>query len=266
MVRIVYNFGERTELIAKNRWHQYLFKVAKEKRTQPRAEYTQEEFLAIWRQWSPTLSSQWRAYVATGLLGIYGGRQTATLGLDDADIDEEAGTITYRPELDKQGELKVYGLLPLARELVAISRAWRARLGIMSTKLFPAGRARNKGDTYTIQSYHSALINAETRAGIDHIEWRAGHGFRRGLVGDLLAAGIDIELALKAIGDKDIRMARVYAIRRNARIDTALAERVATWGLSPESATEVQPTPENANADRPGEDNRRLATLETSTT
>lgn len=73
VVRIVYNFGERVEILTRNKWHQYQFKVAKEKRTKQRAEYTEAEFLAIWRQFSPTKASQWRAYVAVGLLGIYGG-------------------------------------------------------------------------------------------------------------------------------------------------------------------------------------------------
>ena len=38
-VRIVYNWAERTEMIRVNKWHLFIYKVHKDKRTKPRAEY-----------------------------------------------------------------------------------------------------------------------------------------------------------------------------------------------------------------------------------
>jgi integrase len=242
-IRVVYNYAERTGKIGKNPWHLFRFKVAKELRTKQRAEYRQEEFLAIWRQFDPTKGPQWRPYVAIGLLGIYGMRQNAVLHLKDPDdADEASGTIYFRSEWDKQGEEHRLPILPLTREILAVARAWRARDRYTGPWLLYSGHALNKGETYTISSLWLALAKAERKAKIDKVKWRAGHGFRRGLVGDLLAAGNDMDLALKAIGDSDPRMAKSYAVRRNERIDRALADRVATFT----SATNVQSSTELA--------------------
>ena len=245
LVRSVYSYLEATERIHRNRWRQYRFKVAKEKRAQPRAEYREHEFLAIWRQFDPTKASQWRAYVAVGLLGIYGARQTAVLHIKDPDdVDDRAGTLTLRPEWDKQGETHVLPLLPLTRELIGVSRAWRERDGYTGPYLLPPRtNAKSDNETYTIQSLWWSIKQAQQRAKIPNIKWRAGHGFRRGLVGDLLEAGNDMELALKAIGDRDLSMAKHYAIKRNDRIDRALAARVDRFN---EGATKVQPSRKTA--------------------
>lgn len=260
--RAVYNWAERAELIGRNYWHQFRFKVAKEKRTQARAEYRQADFLAIWRQFDPTLAGQWRPYVAIGLLGLYGARQNAILHLAWDDVDDAAGTLTLRSQWDKQGEQHVHALLPLTRELLTVAKAWRERDGYTGPWLLYPARKGSGSDTYTIQSLWAALEGAEARAGIDKVKFRAGHGFRRGLVGDLLEAGNDMDLALKAIGDRDIRMAKHYAVKRNDRIEKALAARAdAITGV-----TKGQPTPENANADHSGESGQRIANLEPSRT
>jgi integrase len=263
-VRSVYNFAERTEKIARNRWHTFRFKVAKERRTQPRAEYRQHEFLAIWKQFDPADRWQWRPYVAIGLLGLYGMRQNAVLHLQWDDIDEQAETLTFRSAFDKQGEQHVLPLLPLARELMAVAQAWREREAYTGPwVLFTGRQTLNKGDTYTIQSLWSALKAAEERAGIDPVRFRAGHGFRRGLVGDLLANGVDIELALKAIGDRDIRMARNYAIKRNERISQALSDRAQLLQPTHEPATNLQQRPETTTAAASVRTRRRAVTTST---
>lgn len=248
-VRAVYNFAEATEKITRNRWHQYRFKVAKDKRTKQRAEYKQHEFLAIWRQFDPTLGNQWRGYVAIGLLGLYGMRQTATLRLQWSDIDEASGSIRFRAEWDKQGEEQVVPLLPMTRELLAVARAWRERKAYEGPYLLFPGSALSKSPIWTIQSLWSVLETAEATAGIPKIKFRGGHGFRRGLVGDLLEAGNDMDLALKAIGDRDPRMAKHYAVKRNERIERALAARADTFDTAPaapsKGVTKGQPTPQN---------------------
>jgi integrase len=117
----------------------------------------------------------------------------------------------------------------MTRELLAVAQAWRGREGYEGPWLFYPARTGSTSLTYTIQSLWSALYEAEKRAGIESIALRAGHGFRRGLVGDLLEAGNDMDLALKAIGDRDLRMAKHYAIKRNSRIDKALTERAESF-------------------------------------
>lgn len=262
-VRGVYNYGELTEKIGRNRWHQFKFRVAKERRTQPRAEYRQEEFLAIWRQFDPASPEQWRGYVAIGLLGLYGMRQTATLRLAWSDVDREAGTLTFRSQWDKTGQEHVLPLLPLTLELITVAETWRARLGYAGPYLLFPGRASNTAETYSIQSLWSVLQGAERRAGIAKLDYRAGHGFRRGLVGDLLAAGNDMELALKAIGDRDLRMAQHYAIKRNERINAALAAREQQLTRIDAGATKGQSAPENSTAPTSGEEADAAVTVVT---
>lgn len=253
--RAVYNYAERAELVTRNRWHQFRFKVSKDKRTQPRAEYKQAEFLKIWRQFDPTDAGQWRPYVAVGLLGLYGMRQTATLRLQWADVGTE--TLTFRAEWDKQGEEHVMPILPMTRELLAVAQAWRVRDGYEGPWIFAPARKGSASLTYTIQSLWLALHLAEGRAGIESIPLRAGHGFRRGLVGDLLEAGNDMDLALKAIGDRDLRMAKHYAIKRNSRIDKALTERAASFD---EGGTKVGRPPKNDESGHPAEGDRSTVT------
>ena len=91
------------------------------------------------------------------------------------------------------------------------------------------------------------------------IRWRSGHGFRRGLVGDLLEAGNDMDLALKAIGDRDLRMAKHYAIKRNERIEAALSARASRI----EGATKVQPSGLNDDAALREAETRQVVTLST---
>lgn len=260
-VRSVYNYAERTEKIGRNRWHTFRFQVAKERRTKPRAEYRQQEFLAIWRQFDPTQRWQWRAHVVIGLLGLYGMRQTATLKLQWGDVNEDAGTLTFRPEFDKQGETHVVPLLPLTRELLGVAKAWREKEGYTGPWIVFAGRASNRQETYTLQSLWAALNTAEKAAGIAKITHRAGHAFRRGVVGDLLADGVDIELALKAIGDSDLRMARNYAVKRDDRITDALTRRAASFT---DGATNLQPVADTATTD--GDTVPPVQTVNTDTT
>ncbi|HEV8411805.1 MAG TPA: hypothetical protein VGQ30_14975, partial [Gemmatimonadaceae bacterium] len=97
---------------------------------------------------------------------------------------------------------------------------------------------------YSIQSFTDTLHRAERRAGVETIQWRAGHAFRRGLVGDLADESGDIMLALQAIGDRDVKMAQRYRVRRNDKIDAAVQGRVTK--LFGEGATKVQPNDETA--------------------
>jgi integrase len=244
-VRIVYNWAERNELIRVNKWHLFVYKVAKEKRTKPRAEYRSDEFLAIWRALDPSNAGQWRAWVAVGLLGIYGNRQNEILNLRWSWIDGD--TVTIDPSVVKTGEEGTLTLFPLTRGILDVAREWRAREAYTGDYVLFPGKRTSHATTrehYSIQSLTDALHRAERRAGVDVIEWRAGHGFRRGLVGDLAEQTGDVQLALQAIGDKDIRMAAHYRRRRNDRVAAVVQERAARLG----SATNVQRDDENTNA------------------
>lgn len=245
VVRVVYNWGERNELLQHNRWHLFKLKIAKERRTAPRAEYRQDEFLKIWRQFDPAKAGQWRAYVAVGLLGIYGARQNAILHLQWGDVAADA--LRLQAVYDKQGDVEDLPILPLTRELLAVARAWRERDGYAGPWILYGADVRGLGasPTYTIGSLWGALQRAERAAQIAKVKFRAGHGFRRMLIGDLIASTGDVDLALKAIGDKDVRMLRHYSVRRDDRIAAALGERARGFT---EGAIKVQPDIESGTA------------------
>ena len=262
-------------------WHLFVHKVAKEKRTKPRKEYSNEEFLAVWRARNPELAGQWRAWVAIGLLGIYGNRANEVLNLRWSWISEEL--IAFDPSVVKTGEEAVVRLFPLTRGILAVARCWREREGYTGDYVvFPgqspvqrsADRANpSRLEHYSIQSLTDQIHSAERLAKVEVVRFRATHGFRRGLVGDLAEETGDVQLALQAIGDKDIRMAQRYRNRRPRRIDALVkgrAERligelpgVGAGGLSEtKSATEVQFSGEN-DEPAPGAGSLTLPRMET---
>lgn len=268
-VRIVYNWGERNELIAVNKWHLFIYKVAKEKRTKPRAEYRADEFLAIWKAFNPEFVGQWRPWVAVGLLGLYGNRQTEILNLRWSWI--EGDVVRIDPSVVKTGEESVLTLFPLTRSILDVAREWARKSGYSGDYvLFPgqyAGRKyQSKQPHYSIQSLTDAIHLAEKRAGVEQVKWRAGHGFRRGLVGDLADQTGDVMLALQAVGDKDISMAPRYRLRRNDKVDQAVQERAGRITSQKKGATKVQRTPQNNDAPTDGADGANDATSHTSTT
>jgi integrase len=250
-VRIVFNWGERMELLARNRWHLFVHKVAKEKRTQPRAEFRSDEFLAIWSALDPDARGQWRAWVAVGLLGIYGNRQNEILNLRWSWIDGDA--VRIDPSVVKTGEEGRLTLFPQTRRILDVARAWREREGYAGdVVLFPGqadGRAHaSKLPHYSIQSLTDHIHRASERAGVPYIRYRAGHGFRRGLMGDLVDQTGDVTLALQAIGDRDLKMANHYRLRRNDRVDAAVQERAGRLQHPGEYATEMQSDPRNGES------------------
>jgi integrase len=236
-VRIVYNWAERAELIAVNKWHRYVFKVPTGQAPRPRAEYRAEEFVRIWRELDPTLRGQWRAWCIIGLLGIYGNRQHAVLAMEwDWDCGEE---IVIPSAIEKTGKEAVLPVFPLTRRILEVARGWRERDGYTGTRVFYGASRKSRLASYSIQSLTEALHEAERRAGITPIKYRAGHGFRRMLVGDLADATGDVGLALQAIGDS-LAMAKHYRVRRDDRIRSALSDRLSRMvpEATPEPATE----------------------------
>lgn len=234
-VRVVFNWGERTELLLRNRWHLFTLKIAKEKRTQQRPEYRADEFVRLWKALDPDKASQWRPWVAVGLLGIYGNRPNEILKLQWSWI--EGDHVRIDPSVVKTGEAGALTLFPLTRSILAVARRWREREGYSGPYvLFPgqsvdqrrAARANpSKLFHYSIQSLTAAIHRAEARAvpAVETIKWRAAHAFRRGLVGDLADVTGDIQLALQAIGDRDLSMAAHYRVKRRDKVDAAIRTR-----------------------------------------
>jgi hypothetical protein len=74
---------------------------------------------------------------------------------------------------------------------------------------------------WTAQALWLALTKAERRARVRHLPYRAIHGFRRAIAGDVLELTRDLKLALDWIGDVDLGMARRYLRPRDPRLEEA---------------------------------------------
>ncbi len=201
-VKVVYNWGEAHELLARNKLHRYRYKVGKDKRPPKVAEYRREDFDALCAA-LPLEGRNWRAGGIVRLCGYQGIRQGAVRHLRWEDVDFAAGTIRWRPEWDKLGRdwsqpLRTSTAQTLERlALRASGEPW----------VFPAPRTRKSGDAvYSAQALWWALTEAEKRAGIEHKANRGAHGLRRMLAGDVLAVTGNLKTAGDAIGDKDLRI------------------------------------------------------------
>ena len=80
-------------------------------------------------------------------------------------------------------------------------------------------REANRPSPY--QTIHSALIKAEERAGVTHQEYRALHGGRRHVVGEVGAATGDRMTGLEYVGDTDPKMLARYDRRMPERLAKA---------------------------------------------
>jgi integrase len=208
-VKLIYNWGEAHELLARNKMHRYRFKVGKDKRPAKVPEYRGDDFAAILAELPVTGTTRhWRAGGILALCGYQGARQNAVRHLQWADVDFEEATITWQPRWDKLGKKRTQPLrIPAFTALMEIGDQHH-RLGIDSPWVFPAPRVRTKSDdpVYSAQALWWELTEAEKRAGITHKRGRGAHGLRRMLAGDVLALTKNLKTAGDAIGDKDLRI------------------------------------------------------------
>jgi integrase len=218
IVKTVFAFGERRELLQRNRLASWRFKLAKEKRPTPPPEYQGEEFVRILSVLDPAKPSQWRAFVALTLCGLQGARQHAVLHLRWEDVDFEAGVIHWRAEWDKTGRAWLQPMREGSRK--ALEAALRYREG--SPWVLPA--PRRPDSPYTIQTLWWMLREASRRAGVELRKGRAGHGLRRMLAGDVATMTGNAVLALQAIGDTSLQMAERYIQTRDKAVHEAFAQ------------------------------------------
>lgn len=237
-VKRVFSWAESRDLLQRNRLRLYRFKVAKEERPIPPAEYRGEEFEAILAQLAPTDGRQWRAWVALTLCAMQGARQNAVLHLTLDDVDAER--IHWRARWDKLGRDWVQPLRERSREAIRVALEWRERLAYTGPWLIPPGSSKNRSGPYSKQSLWAVLQRAEAAAKIPKQARRGAHGLRRMLAGDVAAATGDAFLGLRAIGDTDPRMATRYVQNRDDRMVAAFAK------LDREQEPKAQP---NRNAD-----------------
>jgi integrase len=209
-VKLIYNWGEAHELLARNKMHRYRFKVGKDKRPAKVPEYRGDDFAAILAELPVTGTTRhWRAGGILALCGYQGARQNAVRHLRWEDINTVEGTVTWRAQWDKLGKTRVQPLRAPSAAVLGEVAGQHVRVGIHNNPwVFPAPRVRTKSDdpVYSAQALWWELTQAEKRAGITHKRGRGAHGLRRMLAGDVLALTKNLKTAGDAIGDKDLRI------------------------------------------------------------
>lgn len=210
--KIVWNWGELAGLIERNPLGRYRFKLGKgEKVNRPDA-YEEADLADMLATLDPRNPYQWRPWVLMTLLGNQGVRANAALHLRWSDVDFDGNGLTWWDEHDKMGREWWQPLLQPTREALLVALGYSKG----SPWVFPSPkRKKGPGAVYTIQALTEAIHTAEDRAGVQHRDLRACHGFRRLVVNRVRRLVDDPAAALRFVGDTDIRQAVSYVRVRN---------------------------------------------------
>lgn len=128
-VKAVFRFARERDLIAENRLDGYVVKMPKDQGPLKIPEYTPVEAKALLGGCDPRDPGQWRLYVALYVFAFAGPRQNAARHLVWDDIDFAAGTVHWRPELDKLGYDRTQLLPAQVLEALHIAYGWRTAYG-----------------------------------------------------------------------------------------------------------------------------------------
>jgi integrase len=209
MVKAVYRFARTRRYLVENPIADYTMRLARGERRLKVPEWTADECARILAELSPKSPNHWRAYVGVVLSAVLGGRANAMLSLEWRDVDLNARTIRWRPELDKLAKDRVQPLPRDAVRALRIALVWRDNIGYTGAYVVPGDarrRKRSTGDThYTYQALNQSLRAAADRAGVTWVDYRALHGFRRMVLNNALAISGNLTRAGQFIGDTDMR-------------------------------------------------------------
>jgi len=252
LVKTVYSWAERRELLARNRLAGYRFRRAKDERDVPPPEYSVQERERLSTALSPHRSDQWRPWMAVKIAAHQGARMNAILHLQWADVDLDSRTIVWRARWDKTGREWRQPLTEAAAGALGIAWVWRERDAYAGPWVFYSSHARKRalGDDPRAVYHPTALLRAlrlaEDRAGVTHRPYRGMHGFRRAVAGDVARSTGNLKLAMEYIGDTDIRRAREYIQVRPDHLKEAASV------MDRERSDRPQTVPEPGQTAQPG--------------
>lgn len=237
VARIVFNWGQTRKLVAVNELALHRWKKPKDAVVNEPEEYTDEEYSALLRVVSPQDARTWRLWVALMLAGHHAQRANAVLHLAWKDIDAEQGVIVWPAEYQKSGEdliqpltwegvaaletSRYWSRLPTGRAFTRMNRRQRLTAESISRTPWVLPGQNNGSEPYTYQAMWRALRAAEERAGVEHRPYRAMHGFRKMVAGNVADRTGDARLGMEWIGDKDMKQMRNYLKRRTDRLKRA---------------------------------------------
>lgn len=240
LVTAVFRWAVDRDLVAPTKIVNYRPEFGRDAKRQvaTMSEYRADERARVLAQLDPRKATTWRAYVLTVLFAYCGPRQRAARHLEWRDIDLTARRIHWRPELDKMGEDRWQPMPEPVLEAMWVAYGWRCHDEYPGPFVFYGVQRRTRGHAlrrdphrakgkeslegiivqekpWTYQSYHAALTEAEARAEVEHVPFRAAHGFRRGIAGDVHSMTGSSKTAASWIGDKSTKIVeRHYLLER----------------------------------------------------
>lgn len=219
VVKAVFRFAKIRKLIADNPLADYTVKLPKDEKRDEMAEYSNEEWAAVLGALSPRDATRWRAYCLVVLAGVLSTRVNALLNLRWPDVDLETRTVRWPASTDKMGHERTQPLPRDAVRALRIARVWARRERYAGTLVFYGAQDRTQraDKPYTYQALNAALVRAESDAGVDHIPYRAMHGYRRTAGGNVLDATNDPYQAMEWLGQTDLRTTMRYLKKRQVR-------------------------------------------------
>lgn len=272
IVRGIYRWGVSARLFVDKGVLAFRWKRGKDdpKPIEP-DEYSRAEYELLLQHLNRDDARQWRAWVFLMLAGHHGQRANAVLHLRWQDVDLANERVFWDARWQKQGVTIEHPLL--WETLSALETARQARERAAHYRVRPHHKSRTAGPErlaaadwvlfaerdkacpMSYSSLHYHLRQAEIRAGVPHRDYRAAHGFRRMVVGEIGERTGDRLLGLEFVGDTDPKMLKSYDRRRQARIERG-AEAIQS-ARTPEHATKAGPESiressgnyENTNAD-----------------
>ena len=133
--------------------------------------------------------------------------------------------ITWPAQFQKQGKSLVRPMTWPVYSALLTARWWRVRDQYTGDWVFytPRVRLRALDRPTSYQTIHSALLQAEHRAGLPHQPYRSLHGGRRHVVSEVIELTGDRMLGLEYVGDVDPKALKSYDRRVPARIAKAAA-------------------------------------------
>lgn len=239
VVKQVYEWAVDRDLIPPTKVTTYKYKRGRDEKALVIPEYSPKEASALLGGLDPRDSKEWRLYVALFVFAFAGPRQHAARHLEWRDVDFAAGTVRWRPELDKLGYDRTQLLPAPVLDALWVAYGWRTAYGYdgpfilfrpgagsidrggwhtvrkAATKRSLARSIAKADKPWTYQAFNQALARLERACKVKHVPYRAAHGFRRYVVTEVLARTGNLVLAGQYVGDKDVRtLMRSYVRER----------------------------------------------------
>lgn len=236
VARTVYKWGQTRDLLMGTVFAVYRWSQPRDAQPMKPDEYTEAEWAKLISKSEPQHAKRWRIHVALMLCHATGQRMNAVRHLRWSDLTGDE--IHWPSKYQKQGKGLVRPLTWDAVAALCTAMHWRlaASLGRVRRDRKPGSRpgalaktdwvlfAQNeKAKPVSYSSLHTALSELETLAKVKHSPYRAFHGFRRKVVGDVGERTGNRALGMEYVGDVDLGQLKSYDRRESARIKEAAA-------------------------------------------